>query len=145
MLKIIFSAVALMLSLNLVQAKSNSLTPNTAETKALKGSKLLLNSQTFVSHDKEGTDTETISNPGDYIEFSENGTAYMFYKGKLDSISYYFNENGQISFGDTPFTIKDLGNGSYALSQKEVEKNGDYNIVTYMLKMDNPDIISFKN
>lgn len=144
MSKIISSIVVLLISVSFASAKTNNLSANTTETKALKGSKLYLSSQVFISHDNEGTQIDTVSNLGDYIEFGENGIAYMFYKGKMDSLRYYFTENNQVSFGDTPFEIKSLGDGYYTLSQKETEKNGDYNIVTYSLKKDDQNI-SFKN
>ena len=145
MSKIISSIVVLFISFSFASAKSNNnLETNTAETKALKGSKLFLNSQIFVSHDSKSTEIDTVSNEGDYIEFGENGVAYMFYKGKLDSLRYYFTDNNQVSFGDTPFKIKSLGDGYYSLYQKELEKNGDYNTVTYTLKKDNNNL-SFKN
>ena len=126
------------------QAKTNqSNLANTQETKALKGSKFFLNYQAFVSHDKNSTEIDTVSNPGDYIEFAENGKAYMYFKGQLDSLDYYFTENGNVSFGDTPFLIKDLANGIYSLSQNEVEANGNYNSVTYMLQKDKDNNLSY--
>lgn len=135
MSKFILSVIALIASLNIATAHSNNnITANTPETKALKGSKLFLVSQTFVSSDSKSTDTDVVSNPGDYIEFGENGVAYMFYKGTLDSLRYYFTENNEVSFGDTPFEIKIEGNGIVTLHQKETEKNGDYNSTTYLLK-----------
>jgi hypothetical protein len=144
MSKIIFSIALLFISISFAAAKSNNnLEANTTETKALKGSKLFLNYQAFISHDKMGTQIDTVSNAGDYIEFGENGIAYMFYKGRIDSLNYYFTDNNEISFGDTPFEIKSLGNGYYTLYQKEVEKNGNYNSVTYNLKKDNHNL-SFK-
>jgi len=143
MSKIISSVFVLLISFSVASA-NNNLTAKSPETKALKGSKLYLNCQVFVSHDKDGTQVDTVSNAGDYIEFGENGVAYMYFKGKLDSLRYYFTENNEISFGDTPFQIKSLGNNFYTLYQKETEKNGDYNSVTYTLQKANQQL-SFKN
>lgn len=143
MSKIILSILVSFISLSFVSAKNN-LIANTAETKALKGSKLFLSNQIFVSHDSKSTDIDTVSNSGDYIEFGENGVAYMFFKGKLDSLNYYFTEDNKLSFGDTPFEIKDSGNDCYTLYQKETEQNGDYNSVTYMLQKADQQL-SFKN
>ncbi|KAA5533641.1 hypothetical protein F0919_13980 [Taibaiella lutea] len=145
MSKVISLIIALFITFSFASAKANNnLEANTPETKALKGSRLFLNCQIFVSHDSKSTEVDTVSNQGDYIEFGENGVAYMFYKGKMDSLHYYFTDNNKVSFGDTPFEIKSLGNGYYSLYQKELEKNGDYNSVTYNLKKDDKNY-SFKN
>jgi hypothetical protein len=146
MIKFISTTIAMLLVFAVTQAKSNQTNKaasSSAETEALKGYKFLLKYQAFASHDKASTDYDTVQNDGDYILFSENGIAYMSFKGQLDSISYSFIGKNAVSFGDTPFIIKSLGNGYYSLYQNEETKKGDYNRVTYLLKQDDENKISF--
>jgi hypothetical protein len=114
--------------------KSNSSLGIQTESSPLKGHKFLLKYQLFESHDGTGTDIDTVSHQGDYIFFSLDGKAYMNFKGKLDSIAYNFPTKQSVGFGDTPFVITSLGNGSYKLYQNEQTANGDYNRVTYLLE-----------
>ncbi|KAA5532565.1 hypothetical protein F0919_17435 [Taibaiella lutea] len=104
------------------------------ETTGIKGNTFILEYQVFESHDKSTTETDTVRHPGDYIYFSAEGKAYMNYKGKPDSIDYFFPDRKSVSFGDTPFKIIILDNGFFKLYQDETEANGDYNKVTYLLK-----------
>jgi hypothetical protein len=116
--------------------KSNPPLPIQAGNSSLKGHKFLLKYQLFESHDNKGTDIDTVSHQGDYIFFSSHGKAYMNFNGKLDSITYNFPTKQSVGFGDTPFTITNLGNGFYKLYQNEQTATGDYNRVTYLLSKD---------
>jgi len=124
--------------------QESKLTPAVSQNVLLKGNKYFLKYQAFASHDKEGTDIDTVSNEGDYIVFSDNGIAYMYFKGSYDSLSYTLIDKNAVSFGDTPFVVKNLGNGYISLYQNEEEANGDYNRVTYLLKEDNEKKLSLK-
>lgn len=101
---------------------------------SITGNKFSLLYQAFESHDKDGTNIDTVRNADDYILFASDGKAYMMFKGRLDSIPYYFPDKTSVSFGDTPFIITDMGDGLFRLYQNEQETNGDYNRVTYLLK-----------
>jgi hypothetical protein len=138
--KFVLTTILLTFSFILSQGKTNQWNKNTnnaEQAESLKGSKFMLKYQAFASHDKEGTNIDTVKNEGDYIIFSENGTAYMYFKGKYDSIHFDILGKNEVSFGDTPFVVKNLGNGYFTLYQNEEEPNGDYNRVTYYLKEDN--------
>lgn len=101
---------------------------------SVRGGRFILKYQAFASHDKTGTDIDTVSHLGDYIVFALNGKAYLNFNGEKDTVAYTFVGNNSISFGDTPFVIKSIGHDFYTLCQNEEEANGDYNRVTYYLK-----------
>lgn len=125
-------SAAYLLSCTITQGKTEGSAATGAES--LRGSKFFLKYQAFASHDKDGTETDTVSHEGDYIQFAKNGKAYLYFKGKYDAIGYNFTAKDSLSFGDTPFLIKNLGGGFFSLYQNEVSANGDYNRVTYLLK-----------
>lgn len=135
----ILTSIMLILSISAF-AKSNQKEVYSSERGALKGSKFFLLYQAFASHDVEGTSIDTVKNEGDYILFSDNGKAYMNFKGQNDSIEYKFVQDNSITFGDTPFVIVNIGNGYFTLYQNEEEKNGDYNRVTYLLKKEEKEL-----
>jgi hypothetical protein len=90
--------------------------------------------QYFASHDRAGTDVDTIrGNGNDYLYFDKNGKAYSHFKGIFDTTEYKFIGNDSISFGDTPFQIINASLGQLELYQNEEETNGDYNRVYYIL------------
>lgn len=93
-----------------------------------------IQSQSFASHDQNGTDVDTVSgNTEDYISFQENGYAYCLFNGVHDTLEYKLIGTDSISFGDTPFVITATGPDKIEFYQNEEEKNGDYNRVRYTL------------
>jgi len=95
-------------------------------------------SQTFASHDAEGTDKASIDGKiGDYIIFSENGDVYTKFDNKVDTMHYKLVGTDSLSFGDTPFKIEIKDDISVVLYQNEEETNGDYNAVWYNLEFSN--------
>jgi hypothetical protein len=129
----------LLLSFTSGIGNSHTLNSNVStETKAIKGFTFILVYQLFESKDHSATQIDTVRHPGDYIFFSDGGKAYMNYNGRLDSIDYFFPDKQSVSFGDTPFAIINIGRGFITLFQDEQEANGDYNRVSYLLKMKKP-------
>ncbi len=90
--------------------------------------------QYFASHDRAGTDVDTIrGNGNDYLYFDDNGKAYSHFKGILDTTEYKLIGKDSISFGDTPFLIIRRDDDQIELYQNEEETNGDYNRVHYII------------
>ena len=102
-------------------------------TSQLKGHRFLLKLQIFESRDTTSSSSDSISNPGDYIVFSQSGIAYINYKNQLDSIDFKMIAQDSLSFGDTPFRIIKQSLNTYYLYQNQEEINGDYNRTTYVL------------
>jgi hypothetical protein len=93
-----------------------------------------IQSQSFASHDQNGTDIDTVlGSEGDYITFNENGYAYCLFNSVHDTLEYKLIGKDSISFGDTPFIITSTSGDQVQFYQNEEEKNGAYNRVTYTL------------
>ena len=144
--KFLFTTIALLFTITFSKGKStqsNKTNSNSSQAEILIGARFTLEYQAFESHDKENTQIDTTKNEGDYIVFSNDGTAYIHFKGKYDLLRFNIIDKNKISFGDTPFVVKNLGNGYFNLYQNEEESNGDYNRVTYLLKEDNDQQVSY--
>lgn len=110
----------------------------------LKGNKFQLIYQVFISSDTKSTNIDTVkAQKTDYIYFTEKNIIYMSYKEKTDSLRFKFINKDSLSMGDTPFLITNEGNGYYKLYQIEKEANGEYNSVTYLLKKEENDKLSY--